>query len=95
MSRQKPQLSQKELARLYTKIHSKLAKEVRNSKRENELFDGKDRKAYKKFASATKELYAYVRLLDLCQTMSQEINEMHSILESIMKDNLDSKNRPN
>jgi len=81
-------LSQKEMVRIYGKIHSLLAKRLRDAKKQNDIFKGRDKKLKRKYADSAKELYAYVRLMELCQNLSKDSSEMRDILETLSKNTL-------
>jgi hypothetical protein len=84
----RPSLSQKELVRVYGRIHSLLARRVRSAKRENDRSKGKDKRLRRIYAETAKELYAYVRLMELCQHLSKDVADMHVVLDSLSKSTL-------
>lgn len=91
----KPNLSQKELVRAYARLHAQLSRDVRKTKKENLAARGKDPVAKKKYIDATRKFYAYVRLMELCQFLSNDVSEMRSILDAIGKASLISPESPN
>jgi len=90
-----PNISQKELVRVYGRLHSNLARQVREAQRENKKAKGKDPVLKRKYSEAAKELYAYVRLMELCQMLSKDVVDMREILDAISKSTLDQSGRPN
>ena len=88
-------LSQKELVRIYGRLHRRLIKQVRQSKRESDRTKGKDISLRRKYSESAKELYAYVRLMELCQLLSKDVAEMHEILGAIANSSLKNGERPN
>lgn len=83
-----PVLSQKELVRVYGRLHANLARQVRRARRDNDEAKGKDPKLRRRYNEAAKELYAYVRLMELCQVLSRDVIDMREILDSISKSSL-------
>lgn len=83
-----PSLSQKELVRVYGRLHANLAKQVRSTRKANAAAKGKDPKVRKQYDEAAKELYAYVRLMELCQMLSRDVMEMQQIINGVATANL-------
>lgn len=75
-----PALNQKQLIKVYRKIHDKLAQEVRSSKKEFSR-NKEDKKLFKKYREAAQNLYAYIRLLELCDMLSKYVAEMKETID--------------
>lgn len=80
------------MVKVYKRIHSVLAKRVRNSKKESDLLKGLDRAKKRKYSDAAKDLYAYVRLMELCQTLSQDVNDLKTALDVLSNSNYEKPN---
>lgn len=73
---------------MYGRLHSNLARQVREAHRDNKRAKGKDKVLKRKYEEAAKELYAYVRLMDLCQKLSRDVISMQEILDALAKASL-------
>lgn len=87
-------LSQRELVRVYGRIHSLLSKRVRESKKESDRFKGKDKLLYKRYIECAKDLYAYVRLMELCQALHKDVIDMKEVLGALGKSSLGFADEP-
>lgn len=74
------------MVRIYKRIHRILAQRVQQSKKGK----GKDKKLLKKYVDSTKDLYAYVRIMDVCKSLSRDVNELKEVLDA-----LTDKGKPN
>ena len=73
----------KELVRVYKRIHKLLAKRVRQSKKAADAANGKDRVLHKAYIDAAKDLYAYVRIIDVCQNLLKNVQNLNGVLDSL------------
>lgn len=74
------------MVRIYKRIHKILSQRVQQSKREK----GKDKKSLKKYVDSTKDLYAYVRIMDVCKSLSRDVNDLKEVLDALV-----NKGKPN
>lgn len=81
--------------RVYGRLHANLARQVRESQRDNRKARGKDPAIKRRYDEAAKELYAYVRLMELCQMLSKDVMDMREILDALSQSSLTQSGRPN
>lgn len=81
--------------KVYGRLHARLRREVVRTRNENSKAKGADPKLRKKYSDAAKELYAYVRLMELCQLLSKDVAEMHEILGALTQSSLVNGEKPN
>lgn len=81
--------------KVYGRLHARLKREVVRARKENLRAKGKDVKLQRRYSEAAKELYAYVRLMELCQMLSKDVTEMHSILGALTNMSIESGEKPN
>ena len=88
-------ISPKELVRIYARLHAQLSSRVKETKRESRKEKNKNKEKYKSYIDASKDLYAYVRLMELCQALAKDVEDMHTVIHTISKVSLSDSGRPN
>lgn len=78
-------ISPHEMVRVYKRIHLLLSKRVRDAKRENSASKGRDKKLLKNYIDSAKDLYAYVRIMDVCKNLSKDVDSLKSVIDSLSK----------
>lgn len=81
----KAQISQKDLVRAYVRLHKFLSSRAKQLKSESRKSKNKDKKKLKQYSNSAVELYAFVRLMELCQNLTKDVEELEQIIDIIGK----------
>lgn len=74
--------------RVCGRIHALLTRRLRAAKKENDRAKGRDRRSHRTYVESAKQLYTYVRLLELCQHLKKDVDEMHGVLNALSESSL-------
>lgn len=79
------QISQKELIKSYIRLHKLLSSRVKNLKKESSKLKNKDKKKFKEYSNSAVDLYAFTRLMELCQNLTKDVKELEDIIAILGK----------
>ena len=90
------------MVRIYKRIHALLARRARESRKENRASRGKDKELLRRYNESTKDLYAYVRIMDVCKCLLEDVENLRGVLDSLSESSMTfvtpdivAKGRPN